>query len=117
MVGGSRSLAAIGSTNKGCRLFRTLVAAPAGMEREIEPAARAAERCGIRVELGGVALSFPIEERLDLGAFVPAGLEVDHPKPPVAVAEYAIHDVGSRAFGRADANPILAAGEGMPAED
>src|SRR3954468_6745396 len=116
-VGGSRSVAAMGPTNKGCRLFRTLVAAPAGVERKVEPPARAAKRRGIGFKLGGVAAAFLIEERLDRGAFVPAGLEVDHPEPPVRVAEYAIHYVGTPATGRVDPHAVFAARESMRAED
>src|ERR1051326_6222889 len=77
----------------GSASFPTRVAAPAGVKREIETAARAAERGGIGVELGGVAGAFLVEERLDRRAFVPAGLEIDHPEPAVAAAEHSVHHV------------------------
>src|SRR3954464_8661142 len=99
-VRGSRSVAAMGPTNKGSRLFRTSVAAPAGVERKVEPAPRAAKRRGIGVELGGVAPGLLIEERLDRGAFVPAGLGVADPEPAVRVAQYAIYYVRKPATGQ-----------------
>src|SRR4051812_45164089 len=107
----------MGPTNKGSRLFRTSVAAPASVERKVEPAARAAKRRSIGVELGGIAAAFLVEERLDRGAFVPAGLEVDDPEPTVAVAQYAIHYVGTPTLGRVDPHPVFAACESMRAED
>src|SRR6185436_15015243 len=107
----------MGSTNKRFRIFPYLVAAPAAVEREIESPVRTAERRGIGIELSVIAAAFPVEERLDLGAFVAAGLEVDHPEPVVAIAEYAIHHVGQPATGRVDPNPVLAVREAMRAED
>src|SRR5262249_8943198 len=98
-------------SRRGSALFPTRVAAPAGVERKVETAARTAERGGIGVELGGVAGAFLVEERLDRRALVPAGLEVDHPEPSVAVAKHPVHHVGPPSFGRVDAYTAFAARE------
>src|ERR1043166_2465469 len=97
--------------------FPPRVAAPAGVKREIETAARAAERGGIGVELGGVAGAFLVEERLDRRAFVPAGLEVDHPEPAVAAAEHSVHHVRPPSLGGVDAYAVFAARELVRSED
>src|SRR6266513_4647977 len=92
----------------GMRRPSPLPGAPAGMHREVEPAARAAERCGVRIELRGVALALLVEEGFDVRAFVPTGLVVDDPANAVRMREHAVHHERARALRSPHADPEFA---------
>src|SRR5262245_40520392 len=83
------------------------LAAPARVQGEVQAAAGSAERRSISVELRGITFALAVEEHLDRGAFVPAGLEVDDPQAAVALAEHAVHHVGPHALRRAHAHAVF----------
>ena len=64
------------------------------------PAARATERCSVGVELGSIALLFPVQESFDVCAFVAAGLVIHHPPGSTLVANQAIDHVAARDVAR-----------------
>src|SRR5205085_10112536 len=67
--------------------------APSSQEWEVEAKARFIESCRIRAELPFVPDALLIEELLDAGALVTAGLEVDDPPRASGIAEQPVDHV------------------------
>src|SRR5258708_2633689 len=66
---------------------------PSCVQRKVQPAVRAAERCRVGVELGGVAFLFPVQEAFNIGSLVPAGLVVHYPPLALRIVEHAIDHI------------------------
>ena len=73
---------------------------PARMKRKVQPAACATERHRVGIELGGIALLFPVQKSFDIRAFVAAGLEVQHPSGSVRIANQAVDPIATTGAAR-----------------
>src|SRR5712691_1593195 len=65
---------------------------PAAQQREQKPKAVRFDRAAVVFELPYIAFALAVEERFPVGAFVPAGLEIDHPAMAFGVEKHAIDD-------------------------
>src|SRR5713226_5686533 len=69
--------------------------APARVQRKVQPAPRAAECRRVGVELGGIALLFPVQESFDVCPLVAAGLVIHHPPGSVRIDKQAIDHIAA----------------------
>src|SRR5438067_2311716 len=103
----------------GCRLARPALRRPfppPSQEWEVQAKARFIESCRIRSELPFVSDALFVEELLDAGALVAAGLEVDDPPRASGIAEQPVDHVRPRAALVAHAQAVFGRGFWMRTE-